>query len=97
MHHGFTEQAVDRLQILAESIEFAQSLLDAAWGDRAFHKTRVARHIFESGAALGPGSEAVIVPGNHDHHLAAEWLARRARDAEPLQLGLESAVDWEPG
>ena len=29
--------------------------LDAAWGDRAFHKTRVANHIFTSGAALGPG------------------------------------------
>jgi len=30
--------------------------LDAAWGDRAFHKTRVAQHIFKSGAALGPGA-----------------------------------------
>ena len=29
--------------------------LDAAWGDRAFHKTRVAQHIFAPGAALGPG------------------------------------------
>jgi len=29
--------------------------LDAAWGDRAFHKTRVAQHIFAEGAALGPG------------------------------------------
>src|SRR5690242_3709456 len=51
----------------------------------------------EIGAVLGPGSEAVIVPGNHDHHLAAGWLARRARDAEPAPLGLESAVDWESG
>jgi len=42
----------------------------------------------EIGAALGPASEAVIVPGNHDHHLAAAWLARRARDAEPPPLGL---------
>jgi hypothetical protein len=51
----------------------------------------------EIGAALGPASEAVIVPGNHDHHLAAAWLARRARDAQPAPLGLESAVDWETG
>lgn len=29
--------------------------LDAAWGDRAFHKTRVASHIFAPGAVLGPG------------------------------------------
>ena len=29
--------------------------LDAAWGDRAFHKTRVAQSIFAEGAALGPG------------------------------------------
>lgn len=49
------------------------------------------------GEALGPGREAVIVPGNHDHHLAAPWLARRGRDTEPPPLGLESAVDWEPG
>ena len=28
--------------------------LDASWGDRAFHKTRVARHVFAAGAALGP-------------------------------------------
>jgi len=29
--------------------------LDATWGDRKFHKTRVAQFLFESGAALGPG------------------------------------------
>jgi alkylation response protein AidB-like acyl-CoA dehydrogenase len=30
-------------------------VLDAAWGDRAFHKTRVADHVLATGAALGPG------------------------------------------
>jgi alkylation response protein AidB-like acyl-CoA dehydrogenase len=30
--------------------------LDAAWGDRAFHKTRVASHIFGDGARIGPGA-----------------------------------------
>jgi alkylation response protein AidB-like acyl-CoA dehydrogenase len=30
--------------------------LDAAWGDRAFHKTRVAESIFADGAAVGPGA-----------------------------------------
>ncbi len=29
--------------------------LDSAWGDRAFHKTRVAQFIFAAGAPLGPG------------------------------------------
>jgi alkylation response protein AidB-like acyl-CoA dehydrogenase len=30
--------------------------LDAAWGDRAFHKTRVANYIFGDGARIGPGA-----------------------------------------
>jgi alkylation response protein AidB-like acyl-CoA dehydrogenase len=30
--------------------------LDAAWGDRAFHKARVASYIFGDGAKLGPGA-----------------------------------------
>ncbi|MEQ6889101.1 acyl-CoA dehydrogenase family protein [Halomonas sp. CS7] len=29
--------------------------LDAAWGDRGFHKARVADHVLAEGAALGPG------------------------------------------
>ena len=28
--------------------------LDASWGDRSFHKTRVAAHVLSEGAALGP-------------------------------------------
>jgi hypothetical protein len=39
----------------------------------------------------------VIVPGNHDHYLAAPWLGRRARDAAPAPLGLESTIALEPG
>ncbi len=49
------------------------------------------------GEALGPGSEVVIVPGNHDHHLLAGWLERRSRDGPPPPLGLESSVDWHAG
>lgn len=30
--------------------------LDAAWGDRAFHKTRVAAHVFADDHAIGPGA-----------------------------------------
>jgi hypothetical protein len=50
----------------------------------------------ELGAALGPGSEVVIVPGNHDYHLLSGWLARRSI-APPPPLELESAVDVRDG
>jgi hypothetical protein len=50
----------------------------------------------ELGAALRPGSEVLIVPGNHDHHLLSAWLARRGRTAPPPPLGLESQVDVYP-
>jgi len=46
------------------------------------------------GAALGPGREVLIVPGNHDHHLLGPWLERRAQARAPSRLGLEAAVDW---
>jgi hypothetical protein len=80
----------DRLVLLGDVIELRQRPLREAL-------SAAEPVLCEIGAALGPGSEAVIVPGNHDHHLAGEWLARRARGAEPAPLGLESAVDWEPG
>lgn len=51
----------------------------------------------EIAAALGAGSEIVIVPGNHDHHLLSPWLERRARRGPPPALGLESGVDWRAG
>jgi hypothetical protein len=36
----------------------------------------------------------VIVAGNHDHHLIAPWLERRARSGPPRPLGLETDVEW---
>ena len=35
--------------------------LDASWGDRSFHKARVAEHVFAEGALLGPG-ETFSIP-----------------------------------
>jgi UDP-2,3-diacylglucosamine pyrophosphatase LpxH len=35
------------------------------------------------GAALRPGGEVVIVPGNHDHVLTAGWSARVAAAGTP--------------
>lgn len=80
----------DRLVLLGDVLELRQGPVREALS--------VAEPVLrEIGDALGPGSEAVIVPGNHDHHLASGWLGRRARDTAPGPLGLESAVDWEPG
>jgi len=49
------------------------------------------------GGALGPGGEAVIVPGNHDHRLLRGWLERRAGGSGAPPLGLGAAVDWRAG
>lgn len=47
----------------------------------------------ELGAALGSAGEAVIVPGNHDHHLLEPWSERRGEET----LDLETSVSWEQG
>ena len=46
--------------------------------------------------ALAAGTEVVIVPGNHDHHLIDGWRARRAAAAPPPPLGLDDEVSWIP-
>ncbi len=51
------------------------------------------RVLAELAAALG-GGEVVIVPGNHDHHLLAPWLARRAAIGPPPPLGLQADLAW---
>ena len=83
-------EGVDRLVLLGDVIELRHGPLREALA-------AAAPVLGEIGAALGPGREVVIVPGNHDHHLAEAWIARRARDAEPPPLELESALDWERG
>jgi hypothetical protein len=76
----------DRLVLLGDVLELRQgpmaAVLEAA--------EPVLREI---GDALGPGREAVLVPGNHDHHLLSAWIERRAGSA----LGLDSEVDWREG
>lgn len=81
---------IDRLILLGDVIELRQGPVREAIA-------AAVPVLGEIGAALGPGHEVVVVPGNHDHHLAEAWMARRAREGEPPPFELESAVDWEPG
>jgi hypothetical protein len=83
-------EGVDRLVLLGDVIELRHGPLRDALA-------AAAPVLGEIGAAMGPGREIVVVPGNHDHHLAEAWIARRARNAEPPPLELESALDIEPG
>ncbi|MGH2871167.1 MAG: metallophosphoesterase, partial [Solirubrobacteraceae bacterium] len=46
------------------------------------------------GAALGPGSEVVVLAGNHDHALLDGWRARADLSPEAAELGAERPVDW---
>lgn len=83
-------QGVDRVILLGDVLELRHGpLWKAMAAGRDF--------LCELGATLGEASEVVIVPGNHDHRLLAGWLERRAREGPPPPLGLESAVDWDPG
>ena len=80
----------DRLVLLGDAIELRHGPVRDALA--------IAKPVFqELGAALGAGGEVVIVPGNHDHHLAEPWLERRGRTGLPPALGLESEVDWRAG
>ena len=44
------------------------------------------------GGALPPGAEVVLVPGNHDHAIAAGWLDWRGRREAPPPLPLDERV-----
>jgi hypothetical protein len=51
----------------------------------------------EIAAALGGAGEVVLVAGNHDHPIIHPWAQRRALDAPPPPLTLQTAVDARPG
>ncbi len=75
----------DRLVLLGDVLELRHGPVREAL--RA-----AARPLQEIGAALGAGGEVVIVAGNHDHHLIEGWAQRRAADAPPAALALETPV-----
>jgi hypothetical protein len=72
--------SVDRLVLLGDTLELRHGPARLA--------LEAARPALEAiGRALPPKAEVVVVPGNHDHALAAPWLDRRlAEDAAPLRL-----------
>lgn len=47
------------------------------------------------GDALGPGRDVVIVPGNHDHAIAAGWLDWRGHRVQAAPLTLEERIPAE--
>lgn len=80
----------DRLVLLGDAIELRQGPLQDA-------VSAAAPVLQQIGGALGAGREVMLVPGNHDHLLAAAWLSRRrGAGAESDPLGLEAAIDFRP-
>jgi hypothetical protein len=76
---------VDRLVLLGDTIELRHG--------PARDALAVAEPVMRAiGDALGPGAEVVIVPGNHDHAIAAGWLDSREREA-PGPLGVDERVE----
>lgn len=73
---------IDRLVLLGDTLE----LRHGPARDAVARAEPIMRAI---GDALAPGSEVVLVPGNHDHALAAGWLDWRGRREAPPPLPLE--------
>ena len=83
-------RSADRLVLLGDIVELRQG--------PARDALALARPVLDAlGESLGDGTEVIVVPGNHDHHLLAGWFDRRARTAPPPALGLEQPVDWRAG
>jgi Calcineurin-like phosphoesterase len=79
----------DRLVLLGDVLELRQGRRRDALAD--------ARGTLEGlGRAVG-GGEVVLVPGNHDHALAARWLERRARHDVVAPLGTEELFEPAEG
>jgi predicted phosphodiesterase len=80
----------DRLVLLGDVVELRHGHLREAFA--------AAEPVLRAlGEALRPGTEVIVVPGNHDHRLLRGWFERRAAHGEASPLGLESDVDWHAG
>ena len=76
---------VDRLVLLGDTLE----LRHGPTRDALAVAEPVMRAI---GDALGAGGQVVLVPGNHDHAIAAGWLDWRGRRHVPDPLALDERV-----
>jgi calcineurin-like phosphoesterase family protein len=72
-------QDVDRLVLLGDAVEMREGPVLPA--------LTTARPFFEELGHAMAGRQVVLIPGNHDHRLAARWLERR-RTLEPPPLGV---------
>ena len=72
-------EGVDRLVLLGDTVEMLEGRPKAALAEAE----PVLRAI---GAALGKGSDVVLLPGNHDHALARPWLREQRAKGEALGL-----------
>ena len=77
--------SVDRLVLLGDTLE----LRHGPARDALARAEPIMRAI---GAALPDGAQIVLVPGNHDHAIAAGWLDWRGRREAPPPLALEERV-----
>lgn len=76
---------VERLILLGDTVELR--------GDPARVALQAAEPVLRAiGTALGPKAEVVLVPGNHDHALAAGWLDWRGRRETPPPLQDEQRI-----
>lgn len=77
---------IDRLILLGDVLEFRHS--------RQRDALREGLPILaDLATALRPGTEVVVVPGNHDWSLLEGWNAHRASQDDPHPLGLDDQID----
>ena len=77
--------SVDRLVLLGDTLE----LRHGPARDALARAEPIMRAL---GGALPPDAEVVLVPGNHDHAIAAGWLDWRGRREAPGPLPLDERV-----
>jgi hypothetical protein len=78
-------RGVDRLVLLGDTLELRHGPTREALA--------VAEPVLRAiGAALGPDGQVVLLPGNHDHAIAAGWLDWRTRRDVPEPLEFEQRV-----
>jgi hypothetical protein len=82
-------RGIDRLVLLGDTVELLEGRPRRALAQARIPLGALAR-------ALGPGSEVVVVPGNHDHALVRPWLRRRRAEDRPLGLATRVPVGSSP-